>query len=105
MTSWPSASRNCATHSLSVLASRRIRAGARFPNTAVNRSRLVTIRCSVMRSSGESVQQLATTAPSSSHDCSFAIVDEKNTIEGSGRCVSENPSACSHRMCARSCRW
>ena len=45
---WPSVSRWRATHSLSVLASSRMRARGRAPNTAVNRSRLVAMRRSVI---------------------------------------------------------
>src|SRR5687767_14020255 len=44
MTSWPRFFRWRATHSLFVLASRRIRARRRSPSTAVNRSRRVAIR-------------------------------------------------------------
>ncbi len=48
ITSWPSDSRWRATHSLSVLASSRMRARGRAPNMSANRSRLVAIRRSVM---------------------------------------------------------
>ncbi len=47
VTSWPSDSRWRATPSLSVLASSRIPALGRSPNTVVNRSRLVAMRRSV----------------------------------------------------------
>ena len=48
MTSWPSDSKCRATHSLSVDASSKILARGCSPRTAVNRSRLVTMRRSVL---------------------------------------------------------
>ena len=47
MTSWPSPSKQRATHSLSVEASIRIRAWGRWPSTAAKRSGSVRIRCSI----------------------------------------------------------
>ena len=47
MTSWPSCSRQRATHSLSVDASIRIRARGRGPRTAAKRSGSVRMRCSI----------------------------------------------------------
>jgi hypothetical protein len=48
ITSWPRVSMCCATHSLSIDASSRIRIGLRLSNTAVNRSRVVAMRRSTV---------------------------------------------------------
>ena len=56
MTLRPNVSRWRATYSLSVLASSSTMAGASGPRTAVKRSRLVWIRCSVAVPSGARTQ-------------------------------------------------
>src|SRR5262249_12952988 len=55
--SCPSVSGCCATHSLSVAASSRMRARGRPPSSAVNRSRVVRMRCSRMTAPSASSMQ------------------------------------------------